>query len=304
MAKSKSTREFNYDGKKVKFNQAAFEHTVNEKAKEIQRKNGATRGGLVAVFRMIAQKLFCEDLSVVDDAIPLIKNWYYRRNGPDQIETILDLADALECETCSAFLTEVKEKKEDNNKMERTTAEQLQVSINQNAIIEAMRKAREKEEAYRLYSAFAESMEQFLKADIDVWFEYEEGTPEWKAAMAAFPKRLPLKCAIQKAKMFVSNDTIIKAENLLDEMFGCAIDESDEPSDIADSQGLSLSGYFSQRMDQYDDYLNQNGITVEEGAALRNDDWNRFIWELNNSWWGKLDEAFEEYIPERVYVFD
>lgn len=303
MAKSKSTREFDYDGKKVMFNQAAFEHTVNEKAKEIQRKNGATRGGLVAVFRMIAQKLFYEDLSVVDDAIPLIKNWYYRRNGPDQIETILDLADALD-ETRSAFLTEVKEKKEENNIMERTTAEQLQVSINQNAIIEAMRKAREKEEAYRLYSAFAESMEQFLKADIDVWFEYEEGTPEWKAAMAAFPKRLPLKCAIQKAKMFVSNDTIIKAENLLDEMFGCAIDESDEPSDIADSQGLSLSGYFSQRMDQYDDYLDQNGITVEEGAALRNDDWNRFIWELNNSWWGKLDEAFEEYIPERVYVFD
>ncbi len=107
MAKSKSTREFDYDGKKVMFNHAAFEHTVNEKAKEIQRKNGATRGGLVAVFRMIAQKLFCEDLSVVDDAIPLIRNWYYRRNGPDQIETILDLADALECETCSAFLTEV-----------------------------------------------------------------------------------------------------------------------------------------------------------------------------------------------------
>lgn len=302
MAKSKTTREFDYDGKKVMFNQAAFEHTVNEKAKEIQRKNGATRGGLVAVFRMIAQKLFCEDLSVVDDAIPLIKNWYYRRNGPDQIETILDLADALECETCSVFLTEVKEKKEDNNKMERTTAEQLQVSINQNAIIEAMRKAREKEEAYRLYSAFAECMEQFLKADKDVWFEYEEGTPEWKAALAAFPKRLPLKGAIQKAKMFLSNDTIIKAENLLDEMFGCAINETDEPSDIVAPLGLSFSGYFMRRLEQYDDYLNARGIKVEEGEPLRNDDWNWFILELNDSWWGKLEEVFEEFIPEREYV--
>lgn len=309
MAKSKSTREFDYDGKKVMFNQAAFERAVNEKAAEINQENRAKRGGNAEVFRMIARLLFQIQSNKPDDftsQVSTIKQWYYGNNGPSDVETIIKLAEIMECENRSAFLIEIKSKKEKDSMMERTTAEQLQVSINQNAIIEAMGKAREKEEAYRLYSAFAECMEQFLKADKDVWFEYEEGTPEWKAALAAFPKRLPLKSAIQKAKMFVSNETIIKAENLLDEMFGYQCYAFEEPSDINNNEILCFwtSEFFAKRLELYEEYRTEHGIKLEEGEPLRNYDWEEFALKLNNSWWGKLDEAFEEYIPERVYVFD
>lgn len=298
MAKSNKMKQFQYEGKKVKFNPTAFHHAVNEKAREIKQKK-------VEVYRFIAKSLFkSDDPGVVEDAINLIKNWYYGYNGPKEIETIFDLAEAMECENRSAFLTEIKDKKE-NNTMNRTNAEQLQVNLNQNAIIEAMRKTREKEEAYRLYSAFADCMEQYLKADIDVWVEYEEGTPEWKAALAALPKRLPLKCAIQKAKMFVSNDTIMKADNLLDEMFGYGYYAFEEPSDIKSNDiNYRFSEFYTTRLELYDQYLTENGIKLEEGEPLRNDDWNVFMYKLNNSWWEKLEEAFEEYIPEREYVFD
>lgn len=305
MAISKNMKRFTHEGKTVVFNPATFQHAVNEKVSEINRKKQQQKGGQKEVFRMIAKMLNKnDDPDVVEGAIPQIKNWYQGNNGPGDLETIFDLAEAMECENRSAFLTEIKDKKE-NNTMNRTNAEQLQVNLNQNAIIEAMRKTREKEEAYRLYSAFADCMEQYLKADIDVWVEYEEGTPEWKAALAALPKRLPLKCAIQKAKMFVSNDTIMKADNLLDEMFGYGYYAFEEPSDIKSNDiNYRFSEFYTTRLELYDQYLTENGIKLEEGEPLRNDDWNVFMYKLNNSWWEKLEEAFEEYIPEREYVFD
>ena len=58
MGKSKQTTVFSLsNGKKVVFDQTAFQYVVNLKAKEIDRKSGKSRGGQVEVFRKLAQGL-------------------------------------------------------------------------------------------------------------------------------------------------------------------------------------------------------------------------------------------------------
>ncbi len=213
MGKSKQMKVFNLeDGRRVVFNQVAFEYVVNQKAREIDRRNGKQRGGKAEAIRMIATKLRPYN---PDSACPVIKNWYHGYNGPEVVEDIKLLAEILECDDEEAFLKEIKEEKQMN-----AAAEMVNVTLDQNKIVRAMKYMKEKEVAHELYSAFVDMIGPYMRADIDIWFEYDEDTPEWKEALKRLPDRFPIEQAITKASMFISHDTVMKASNLLEEMYG------------------------------------------------------------------------------------
>ena len=177
------------------------------------------------------------------------------------------------------------------------TAEMINVSVDQNKIIYALKSMKEKEIAFELYSTFIDFIKSYLKADLDIWFEYNVETPEWKAALEAFPKRLPMKCAIQKAKMYLSEDTIHKAFNLLDTMYGSTYTEVEEPSEFKSMLTYNLSDFRNERMELYDQYLKERGIVKDSDKYVRDDDWNDFIIDLHRTWWDRLEEVFEDYLP-------
>ncbi len=293
MGKSKNTTVFTLeDGRRVIFNQAAFEYQVNRMAESINRKNGKNRGGKAEVFRLIATELrhpHSDDL--LESTISLIKNWYNGNNGPSDPLDIQQLAEIFDLEK-NAFFKEMKEEKKMN-----ATAEMVNVSIDQNKIINALKAMKEKEVAFELYSTFVDFFKSYLKADLDIWLEYDFDTPEWKAAIEAFPKRLPMTCAIQKAKMYLSEDTIHKAYNLLETMYGPTFTEVEEPSEFKTKTSYILSGFHCERLEMYDRYLDERGIVKESGSYLRDDDWNEFILDLHRTWWDRLEEVFEEYLP-------
>ena len=293
MAKSQNTREFQTeDGRSVVFNQKKFHYEFNRKAEEIKRKSEKKRGEKGQLFRIIAERLMnSSDEDHIKDIIPRIKNWYYGKNGPGELEEIYVLADVLECEDREAFL------KEKEKKMKVSSAEMVSVNFDHDRIIRAMRSMKEKEVAYELYSVFVDLMGSYLKADMDVWVEYEEGTPEWEAALANFPRRLRAECAIQKAKMYLSEDTIYGAYNLLETMYGPTVFEGEEPCDLKYDMNYLLSGFRHERLELYCEYLEQKGIKKEPGSNYRDDDWGEFMLDLNHHWWQMLEEVFEEYIP-------
>ena len=297
MGKSKNLTVFELEnGRRAVFNQVKFKYTVNQKAEELNRKNRTNRGGKEEIFRMIANGISCSpNPDILDSTKNQVKHWYRGDNGPRSIDDIFKLADIFECDNREAFLKEI-EKTVEESQMNTPKAEMVNVNIDQGKIIRAMRIMKEKEVAYELYSSFVDLMGTYLKADLAVWFEYEEGTPEWKAALASFPKRMPVECAIQKAKMYISEDTVLRAYNLLEEMYGPRYDEVEEPSDFKNDIHYLLSGFRMQRLDMFDNFLNDKRIEKGEEYS-RDDNWNDFMMELHHDWWHKLEEAFEDYLP-------
>ena len=293
MGKSKNTTVFTLeDGRRAIFNKAAFEYEVNRKAEAINLKNRKNRGGKTEVFHLIATGLrnpHTDDF--MESTISLIKNWYNGNNGPSDLADIRKLAEIFNLDG-NAFLKEMKEEKKMN-----ATAEMINVSVDQNKIIYALKSMKEKEIAFELYSTFIDFIKSYLKADLDIWFEYNVETPEWKAALEAFPKRLPMKCAIQKAKMYLSEDTIRKAFNLLDTMYGSTYTEVEEPSEFKSMLTYNLSDFRNERMELYDQYLKERGIVKDSDKYVRDDDWNDFIIDLHRTWWDRLEEVFEDYLP-------
>ena len=305
MAKSKRTTLFTLDdGRTAVFNQTAFAYDVNDFAKKNAR--GKRDGNRSAVYRDIARKLSdTDDESSNDSWAKRVKQWYYGNNGPRELDDIYKLAEIMECEDRERYLKEAENKKEENkvesnliNGFEANGCNAIALLMQQNALVHALKEMKEKEVAYELYSVFTNLMEQYLKAELDVWFEYDEFTPEWEAALARFPKRLPVECAVHRAKMYLSKDTIMKAYNLLEAMFGPSLTEVDEPSNIKGKMNYMLSGFLIERCQRYDEYLEEHGIVKEKNRYARDDDWSDFIFEMNESWWNKLEEVFEEYFPD------
>ena len=298
MAKSKTFKEFRLeDGRVVAFNQEEFKFVINEKAKSIEQRDRIKRGGKERLFRMIAGKLVGgSNEDYIKSTMEKVKNWYYGNNGPAELQDIYMLADILECENKEIFLEEKKKHKEE--KMKVSSAEMVNVNFDHGKIIRAMWSLKEKEAAYELYSAFVDLMGSYLKADMDVWVEYDEGTSEWETALANFPRRMPVECAIQKAKMYLSEDTIHRAYNLLETMYGPTVYEGEEPCNLRYDINYLMSGFRSERLDLYDEYLRNKEIKKEfDGNHYRDEDWYWFMMELNGEWWRMLEEVFEEYIP-------
>lgn len=131
-----------------------------------------------------------------------------------------------------------------------------------------------------------------MKADLDIWFEYEEGTSEWSEAIKRLPDRYPVDCAIKKASIYLPKDTVMKAYNLLEEMYGPMLFDWDEPN-----RSESLDFFKDQRYRMYDQYCEEHCISRGEGKYIRDQDWNNFAMELNEEWPWKLDRVFEDYFP-------
>ena len=298
MAKSNTTTVFQIgDGKKAIFYQSKFKREVDKRITTISRETRRVRGAKAAVFRMIAEELrHPRDKGHLESTVKLVTNWYSRSNGPSNLEDIRALARILEMDNEDAFLKEINESEEDK-KVNAPVSDMVNVNLDQNRLIVAMRQMKEKEVAYELYSVFVDLMGSYLKSDLAVWFECEEGTPEWAAALASFPKRLPVECAIQKAKMYLSEDTILKAYNLLESMYGPKFSEAEEPSEYKSVLAYRTSGFCSERYEMYAQYLEDRGIKKDSERNIRDDDWNDFVIELNESWWDKIEEAFDEYLP-------
>ena len=286
MGKSKQMKVFTLEnGRRVVFNQDAFEYMVNQKAREIDRKNGKQRGGKAEIIRMIATKLRPYN---PDSACHVIKNWYHGYNGPDVVEDIKLLAEILECGDEEALLKEIMEENQMN-----TAAEMINITLDQNKIIRAIKYMKEKEVAHELYSVFIDMIGSYMRADIDIWFEYAQDTPEWKEAIKRLPDRYPIEQAITKAAMYLSKDTIMKAGNLLEEMYGPNVFVWHETN-----RGESLDLFIEQRHELYNQYCEEKGIKKEPYQYIRDDDWNNFSIELNEDWLWKVDRVFEEYLPE------
>lgn len=295
MAKSKNYTEFQMeDGRMVSFDQPAFRFAFNEKVNEIKRKNGKKKVNRDELFGMIAEgmsRLSNEDPESIKGRI---KNWYRGYNGPGRLEDIYALADILECENKEEFLKEVKKDEEENMKV--SDAGVVNVNFDHSKIIRAMWRMREREAAYELYSAFVDLMGNYLKVDMDVWLNYEEGTPEWEAALAKLPRRISAECALQKAKMYLSEDTMYGAYNLLETMYGPKAFDGEEPCDFRYDINYLLSEFRSVRLELYREHLDCMGIKKEIGNNYRDDDWTDFMMELNRSWWDRLEDAFTELI--------
>ena len=300
MAKSKNTKVFCLqDGRSAVFSQGKFEFAVNEKTIEITHRNGKERGGKLTVFRMIAERLSSsDDPNIIENEIKVVKNWYYGNNGPSNLEDIYVLAEVLGYKNKEFFLKEKKTIQEEKN-MITSTSEQVRINNTQRREIEAMRQMKEKEVAFELYSVFADLIGKYLKADWEVWFEHKEGTPEWQTALANFPKRMPVECAIHKAKMYLSEETIYKAYNLLETMFGPQQLVFDEPCDLKYDINYLFSGFLAKRLELFDRYLENHGIERVEEGLDREDDmvWYDFMYDLNRDWWRRLEEVFEDYLP-------
>lgn len=297
MAKSKNTTVFDLgDGRRAIFDQTAFKFYVNRKAEEINSKSRTNRGGKEEVFRMIAKKTSLSDSpDIIESCKNKVKHWYRGDNGPNDVNDIYTLADVFECDNKELFLKEIEKNKEERE-LNVPVTEAVNVNVDQGKIIGAMRSMREKEVAYELYSSFVDLMGAYLKSDLEVWFEYKEGTPEWETALANFPKRLPAERAVQKAKMYLSQETIHRAFNLLEEMYGPKGTEVEEPSDFKYDINYFISGFRMQRLEMYEDYLENHCIEKSEESS-RDDDWDDFMMGLHWDWWNKLEEAFEDYLP-------
>lgn len=285
MGKSKQMKEFTLeDGRCAVFNQVAFEYTVNQKARAVDRRNGKTRGGKAEVLRTIAARLRPYNAA---SAFPVVKNWYYGNNGPDSIEDIRLLAIILECDDENTFLKEKKEEHKLN-----TTSEMVNVNIDQGRIIAALKYIKEKEVAYELYSMMVDMMGAYMKTDLDIWLEYEEGTTEWREAIKHLPDRYPIYQAITKASLYLPKDTVMKAYNLLEEMYGPRWLDWEETN-----RAESLDFFIDQRHRMYVQYCEEHGLSKDPDTYLRDDNWNNFAMELNEEWPWKLDRVFEDYFP-------
>ncbi len=299
MAKSKNTKVFRLqDSRSVVFSKAEFELAVNEKAREINHRNGKERGGKQIVFKMIAERLSSsDDPIIIENEIRVVKNWYFGNNGPSNLEDIYTLAEVLGYEDKEAFLRETKDVKEDNN-MFASAPEMVNVKFDQRRVMAVMKEMKEKDVAFELYSTFVDLLGEYLKADWDVWFEYKAGTPEWQGALANFPRRMPVKCAIHKAKMYLSEETISRAYNLLETMFGPQQYEDEEPCELKYDINFFFSGFLHERLELFDNYLENHGIEkTEDGFEQGSEVWYDFIYELNGDWWQRLEEVFEDYFP-------
>ena len=299
MSKSKKMKEFRTeDGKIVTFDQDRFKHVLKEKAENIEWKERKSRGGKDKVFRMIAERLSdSSNENHVESTVSKVKQWYYGNNGPGELEDIYMLADILGYENRETFLKEQGKNREEKMKMGNT--EMVNVNVNHGRIISELWSMKEKEAAYELYSTFVDLMGSYVKADMEVWVDYEEGTPEWQAALAKFPRRTTVECAIRKAKMYVSEDTIYKADNLLEMMYGTTSYDGEEPCDYKYDLNYLLSGFREERLSLYREYLECVGQKEEmdKNAYYRdNEKWIEFMMDLNRGWWRMLEDAFEEYI--------
>ena len=80
-------------------------------------------------------------------------------------------------------------------------------------------------------------------------------------------------------------------------MYGSTYTEVEEPSEFKSMLTYNLSDFRNERMELYDQYLKERGIVKDSDKYVRDDDWNDFIIDLHRTWWDRLEEVFEDYLP-------
>ena len=309
--KSKKTKVFTTeDGRRASFDFWQFSYYVGLAKNHYIPQNPKKKPTLEAVFRQLAVHLGgnCEEV-YLESYVQKIKQWYYEKNGPSELDDIYKMAECLECERKDQFLKyEKQEEKEmipttntvqNSNMIMMPSVEMLTTST-----FRAMKKMRVQEEAYHLHSMFIDLIAAYNKADMDTWLGNEPLSVEWKAAAKQYPDRMPVERAVQKASCYLPSEIQNSLFAFLEDMFGPAPSEWYEINSISKEattpfECIEHGDFIDNKLRRFSTYLKEHDIDESSLDVGNRESWMySFLSDEAGDWYYELDRIFEDYIAD------